>query len=238
MRRVHWIAWLWLVAWLSVGELAGAVSPMRPERLAAFVEKNTVESFRALPLARKILDPANLDHELLSAAIFHETNRRRLEHNLPLFQHHPAVVQAASMQAGEMAGKGYVDHVNRTNPKMKSLADRLKLAGLKPRISAENVAMTFGIRYTSGRTFYIRKESGETIFSDTPDGPPIERHTYLSFADALVEAWMNSPGHRKNILYPEVKFLGCRALPARNKEGMDVFYSCQVFYTPMAEAGK
>ena len=39
--------------------------------------------------------------------------------------------------------------------------------------------------------------------------------TYLSSAEALVKQWMNSPGHRANILNPRLTRLGCGAHACR-----------------------
>ena len=45
-----------------------------------------------------------------------------------------------------------------------------------------------------------------------------ENPTYWSLASLLVEGWMNSSGHRRNILNPEYKYLGCGAWPYNNPE--------------------
>jgi uncharacterized protein YkwD len=58
-------------------------------------------------------------------------------------------------------------------------------------------------------------------------------HTYLSFAEALVESWMQSPGHRKNILHKEQEYLGCACELARKTNAMETFYCAQVFFAPL-----
>jgi uncharacterized protein YkwD len=113
------------------------------------------------------------------------------------------------------------------------MSDRAKLAGLRPRVLAENVASTFGRRYKSGQPFYSREQNGRKIYSAEPNGPPIPMHTYSSFAEALVDSWMKSPGHRKNILHSEVEYLGCACDLPRNPNAMETFYCTQVFFTPL-----
>ena len=73
---------------------------------------------------------------------------------------------------------------------------------------AENIATNFGITYRAGTSVYPRDRVNGT-FSYTPSGAIIPNHTYLSLADALVTQWMNSPGHRANILSTNAFQLGC-----------------------------
>jgi uncharacterized protein YkwD len=44
--------------------------------------------------------------------------------------------------------------------------------------------------------------------------------TYWSFALKLVEQWMNSPGHRTNILNEQYKYLGCGVYASSSSDGM------------------
>jgi len=189
-------------------------------------------SFARLPAARQIIDPDAVNYDLLDAAVFHETNRRRQPQGLPALKHDAKARAAASMQSRDMAKGGFVAHEN-SDPKKKTMSDRAKLAGLRPRVLAENVASTFGRRYTSGQPFYSREQNGRKIYSHEPDGPQIPMHTYLSFAEALVDSWMKSPGHRKNILHSQVEYLGCACELPRNPNAMETFYCTQVFFTPL-----
>lgn len=194
--------------------------------------KHDADSFARLAAARRVIDPDAVDYDLLDAAVFHETNRRRREKGLSALKHDAKARTAAQTQSRDMAKGGFVGHEN-PDPRKKTLGDRAKLAGLRPRVLAENVASTFGRRYTSGKAFYSREENGRKIYSATPDGPPIPMHTYLSFAEALLDSWMKSPGHRKNILHREVEYLGCACALPRNPNAMETFYCTQVFFTPL-----
>lgn len=191
------------------------------------------QTFRQLPAARQRLDPANIDPLLLDMAVFHETNRQRQQHSLPPFIFDPRVRELAQLQSRAMAEQGFVAHENPADPEKKTLMDRVKLVGLNPSFVAENVASAFGRAYKSGRKFYIREENGRKIYSYSPQGPPIPMHTYISFAEALVDSWMNSPGHRKNILHPSPKFLGCSCQPAKKPDELVTFYCTQNFYSPL-----
>lgn len=192
-------------------------------------------AFAKSDLAQRSVNFTKPDTNLLSAAVFHETNRRRKEHKLPEFKFHPRALQAAALQSDLMRKKGEISHENPESKKYRTLEDRLKASGLEYKFAAENVATAFGLRYESGAPFYKRVENGRTLFSLTPDGPPIQSHSYLSFARALVDSWMNSPGHRKNILNPAGIYLGASCLPAKSQPGMPIFYCTQVFFSPMAK---
>jgi len=73
------------------------------------------------------------------------------------------------------------------------MADRARAVGLHTSFLAENVASAFGRRYKSGAKFFVREEAGRKIYSYEPNGPAIPMHSYLSFAEALVDEWMSSP---------------------------------------------
>lgn len=45
----------------------------------------------------------------------------------------------------------------------------------------------------------------------TRSGKPLPSHGYGSLARAAVSNWMNSPGHRANILHRQMKFPGSAA---------------------------
>jgi uncharacterized protein YkwD len=174
-----------------------------------------------------------VNSELLSAAVLQETNRRRAEKGLPALKHHPKAQQAAEIQSQIMKKRGSISHENPENPRFATLPKRIQSVGVNPGFAAENVATAFGLQYQSGRAFYKREEGGKTIFSYLPNGAAIRPHTYESFARALVDAWMNSPGHRDNILHQEPLYLGVSCIGATGESGMPVFYCTQVFLAPM-----
>lgn len=194
--------------------------------------------FRTNAAVQKRIPFPGADLDLLSAAIHHETNRRRIAHRLPALEYHQKARAAAALMSEAMATKSFVDHIDRFHPDRRELKDRIKLVGLTPAYAGENVAMTFARKYESGRGFITEREGGQTVFRYEPGGPPIEMHTYHSFAVALLDYWMDSPGHRENILRRRPRFLGCSAAPARNDVGMEVFYCAQVFFTPLEEDGR
>jgi uncharacterized protein YkwD len=192
----------------------------------------TPERFMALPEARREMSFASLDRNLLAAAIFHATNRQRVQHGFGVLEYDAAVSEAARLQASVMAAKNFMGHENPFDPSLKTPLDRILKVGLKPRYLAENVAMEYVRNMGPGQEFYTRTEKGAMVFSLTPDGPPIPMHSYVTFAEMLLDGWMNSPGHRANILSEPPRMLGCAGAPASEANGLEKLFCAQVFFTP------
>jgi len=223
---------LFLFLGLSVSATASQIISRPPgSGSAALFTNYTAATFRKHTEAGRAIDPANINQKLLDAAVFHETNRRRAEQGLPALRYDARAHEMARLQARAMAKDQFVEHEN-PDPKLRTIADRAKAVGLSPRVLAENVASAFGRRYKSGQNFYVRQENGREVYSYEPEGPAIPMHTYVTFAEALVESWMQSPGHRKNILHKEPEYLGCACELSAKKSGMETFYCAQAFFAP------
>jgi uncharacterized protein YkwD len=228
--------WTGLLFWsgiVAVPALAAPDStPKRQPEIAWFNDYDAT-SFRKLEAASQRIDPQRVDLNLLDAAVFHETNRRRQRDGLRPLACHAKAREMARMQSRAMAQQRFVGHTNPREPKKKALSDRAQLVDLRPSFLAENVATAFGRRYESGAKFFVREENGEKVYSHRPDGPPIPMHSYLSFAEALVDGWMASFGHRANILHKSPQYLGCACQSAKDESAMETFYCAQVFFAPL-----
>lgn len=200
---------------------------------AHLFKDHTPESFAKTRPPQQAIDPQKVDLDLLAAAVFHETNRRRAEHEFKRLEYLPALRKAAAVQAEIMMKKGAIKHVNPERPKLRGPTDRYRAFGLDPRFLAENVATIFGLDYRSGSKVYVEMEDGARHFTRTPGGAPIEMRTYLGFARTLLTEWMNSPHHRANILQSKARYLGCSCRAGKNAQGFHTFYCAQEFYTAM-----
>lgn len=187
--------------------------------------------FRKLAASEEEIDFGKIDYDLLAAVVFHETNFRRLENDLSALKYDPKVRKAARIQAEGILRVGKISHLHPDENK-KTLEDRLKIVGLTGRFWAENVAMIFAIKYEAGTPYFPRMRDGEEIYSVKANGPPIPPHTYQSFAVSLLDSWMDSPGHRKNILSEDPTELGCECLPAPAGGGPRRMFGVQVFFKP------
>lgn len=140
----------------------------------------TPATFRLHPPVLRVMEHGKLDVGLLNAAIFFATNAEREKHKLPMFQTSRALMACAYEHSQDMALENFFSHENPNNPAKRTAWQRMEARGMKSGERAENIAM----RTTNGLT-------------------------YLAFADEMVKLWMNSPGHRANILNRNLRFLGC-----------------------------
>jgi uncharacterized protein YkwD len=151
-----------------------------------------------------------VDVSLLDAAIFWFTNVERRKHNLKQFQFHDKLRQAAILHSEQMKRHNFFDHNNNFDARYKTLTDRInsvKDSTFQGFSSwGENIADYPIIE--ANKNFTIENRNGtERFFSMS--GAEILPYTYYDYAKTVVDGWMNSPGHRANILNPDFKYLGC-----------------------------
>ena len=161
----------------------------------------SVQTFKQLPAVHKKIVGSTFNHRLLDAAIFFRTNEERIRYNLPEFNFSIALEKAALGHSIDMVRYNFYAH-NSPVPGQADMTDRIKRVGVDYGTCAENIY---------------------NIFDEDP--------TYWSLASKLVEGWMNSSGHRSNILNPNFKYLGCGAWPYKNPEwpNYEWFKSTQSF---------
>lgn len=147
----------------------------------------TPTTFRQHPPAQRVLDRAALDYELLSAALHYATNAERIKQGLAPLAYSRALRDAAFEHSRDMAEGNFFSHDNPKDTAKRTPWLRMAAKGVAGGYRAENIA-----RNTTAAA-----------------------STYLSAADALVKQWMNSPGHRANILNPRLTSLGCGAHACR-----------------------
>ena len=151
---------------------------------------------------------SNLD--LLDAAVFWVTNVERGKHGLKAFAFHPKLRQMASLHSEQMKLHKFFSHENPYESRYKTMDDRLdamkdgSFDGFNT--WGENIAQypslggpnSFTVEFRNGVPHYY-----------SPDGSEIMYCTCLEYAQKVVSGWMNSPGHRANILNPAFDYLGC-----------------------------
>ena len=169
---------------------------------------------------RRVITVENFDAVRLGAAIFTASNRARAGEKRIKLRPSPELDAAAADQAGTMAARLRPSHEGPFAGSFDVLA-RVKQAGLTPAIVAENVSAIS----------LPALETGETWADD-----------YERLAAEIVQEWMQSPGHRRNLLRGDVTHLGCAARMARTPMDPARVFSVQVFFrakderwTPMSE---
>lgn len=191
------------------------------------------EEFARLPELQAPIDYDRFDQPLMVAAIFHESNRVRRQMGLVPFTHLAKLDEAADLKAAIGVMQGELSHQNPI-PLTATPADRVRAVGLSFREVAENIARLgildlpagtsqVGVRKREGRDEYYQLDTLRTV------GP----RTYGGFAAAVVQAWMNSPPHRANLVNPGFQSLGCGARVCRDLVNRhEQLYATQVFFTP------
>lgn len=144
------------------------------------------------------INPQEFDEAELAELTFDLTNRERRKAGLPAFRKNVTLFASAREHSVDMAQRGYFSHkskgfFNRTNP-----MDRVEQAGMSAMRVAENIAM-------------VPTYTGQTIMRYPGYSSQVVKTNYSSYrqvAETAVKEWMNSPGHRANILSPQLSSLG------------------------------
>ena len=153
----------------------------------------------AIPRGSQVVELDSFNAARLASAVFAESNRVRAAHHRRRLASDPRLETAANDQAAFMAMVLRSTHENFL-AKSRTPLDRVLRAGLRPQRVAENVAMM-----------------------------STHRRSYAELAVVLVQAWMDSPGHRANLLSREVTHFACAARVARMVNGDEVVFATQVF---------
>ena len=184
-----------------------------------------------LPALDARIAPATFDRELLARAIFHETNDVRAQLGLKPFRHLSKLNEAANLEAA--VGKVYQppSHTN-PFPMIGTPMERVKFVDLDPGLVAENIALLSIYEVSPNIGAGVVMQDGKKRFVNPDTHEELRTATYRGFARAVVDAWMNSPGHRVNIINPGLTHLGCSVQPTVSLLGVDQLFCVQVFYTP------
>ena len=169
-----------------------------------------VNTFLAIPNLQHKITEASVDMDLLDAAVFWFTNVERRRHNLKQFQFHDKLRQSAMLHSEQMKIHNFFSHDNDFDARYKTLTDRIDLQ--KDNIFqgfmswGENIADSPVIE--ANKRFTVENRNGVQRFFSL-FGTEILPYSYYNFAKNVVVGWMNSPGHRANILKPDFVYLGC-----------------------------
>lgn len=125
----------------------------------------------------------------LADLLHDEVNKVRKVNGLKAFRKNTVLKNAATDQNNYLVRLGDLSHTQNVAGK-NHLVDRVKHYGGGFRGMAENVLY---------EGFVIRTSNGKKEIITQP---------YAEMAKKMVVSWMNSPGHRKNIMNPNYNYLG------------------------------
>ncbi len=147
--------------------------------------------------AQTIVPATRINQKLLSDSVRHEVNYHRCRAGLsPVANAGAPLAKEARAHSRWMAKSQQLTHRS-TVPGRASLKQRIRASGVNFRIGSENIGMVHRYRIDN-RRFRIVNAS-QCKFA-TQQGQPLPAHSYASLARHIVNLWMNSPGHRRNIL--------------------------------------
>lgn len=142
----------------------------------------------------------NLEKEILKLI-----NQKRKEYNLKPLKLHEKLNEIALLHSKDMVKRNYTSHIS---PDGLSPNDRAKKAGFNIKIKKKN-----GYRIGIGENIYetqaMMEENGKISYY-------LEKYPVV--AKKVVNSWMASEGHRKNILNPDYKITGIGIAISKDKK--------------------
>lgn len=161
------------------------------------------KSFYSLPEANEYVKPGSCNYHLLNAALFFATNKQRQKSGRSALIYDKRLRDAAALHTHEMVSRNFFDHYNRKNRQYYDPGIRLALFGVTNKPFAENCD-------------YNYSQDGEK--------------TYIEIAELIVKDFMQSSGHKKNMLDKTYTHLGVAVeWEPKPKQGVWYFKATQNF---------
>lgn len=203
-------------------------------RLFNLCAQEVEETYYTNVSSHVFLSDSNLDHQIdildldidyLNATVFHLTNNERANAQLPLFDFYNNLYKSAVLHSESMIQYDYFNHENHIQKKWRTPSDRMFYFDESYFSLAENILENNLLDYKGTKLAYRTdiNPDGTLIYLDR-NGNEIKYASYLILAQRLVLQWMNSPGHRANILNKNFRLLGCAC--AINLDKVPVLIRC------------
>lgn len=168
--------------------------------------KMTATNFMKLTEVNTSIDARNPNNSLLDAALFHATNEQRVKFIMPIFVYSVQLHKATIGHSEAMINQDFYSHENPFNTANKNMIDRIYLYTKQYRQMAENIAQHDILGGDDDKyCFEIPKKGQDFILLNCDTKKIIPLRTYAELARSVVNGWMNSPHHRRNILDPKLK---------------------------------
>lgn len=152
--------------------------------------------------AETVVPAGRINQNLLDDAIRVEVNYHRCRAGLsPVSDAGNGMARQAEKHSQWMARTQQLTHRS-TIAGAATLRQRVKNAGIRFRTGSENIGMVHRYRIDNRR---FRILSSDSCQFASYEGEALPAHSYASLARHVVGLWMDSPGHRKNILDHRVR---------------------------------
>lgn len=147
--------------------------------------------------ANQVVPTKNLNQSVFNQAVLFEVNFVRCKAGLEPVQLAGGLMDVAGAHANWMARKGTLSHRS-TVRGQSSVQERVIASGLNVRRGSENIGNLPRYQFSGSKRIFV-KNSARCEFTTT-GGRKITPHSYATLASEIVGMWMNSTGHRKNVL--------------------------------------
>ena len=158
---------------------------------------------------------------LVDAAILSEMNYQRCRIGVSPLTRNAGLRAIAAKYSVWLAKNMTVTHRS-SAPGQSTLRARMSTSGINFTVGAENLGMVHRFRVEG---VSVRK-TGSCSFVRS-DGKPVGAHSYATLARYIVDLWMASPSHRRNVLARDVSMVGSAASFNGNAPYCGQFYIAQ-----------
>ena len=157
-----------------------------------------------------------LDRDAVENWLIRFTNEERKKAGLKPFIHDPSISEIARIHSENMVKLGYGHVVQGSGP-----TDRALAAGYDCRAYRSDGSYSYGLSENIAKHPRVTLWSGTGSLSGKVTWRPVTFHIDShTMARGLVDGWMNSPGHRANILDSRARRVGVGvAIPESTKSG-------------------
>lgn len=152
----------------------------------------------------KLVPTKNINQALFSEAMTLAANHARCKSGRKQLALTPQLTSIASGHSGWMARVPKLSHTSNLAGKAR-MADRVRSTGLKFRTAAENIAAFDRFGFPRGQFKVLNAKACKFA---TQAGKSIPAHSYASLAQTVVDGWMSSSGHKKNLLNRRMNRVG------------------------------
>ncbi|OJV13045.1 MAG: hypothetical protein BGO21_04770 [Dyadobacter sp. 50-39] len=167
--------------------------------------------FFALPKSNEMIRLQNPDTLFLDAAVFHASNEVRKKYGLEPFQYDPGLYLASAGHATAMVYRMFFNHTNPYSPYERTTQRRVELYTKRFKRVGENIGKYQTLVSGDFMIARLDRRSNQYEFFNESDHKLCKPYTYAEYARYVVEQWMASPPHRKNLMNPAYTHLGCAA---------------------------
>lgn len=153
----------------------------------------------------RAISTQNLDQSLFNKAVLVQVNYERCKAGLMPLTLAGGLMQVANTHANWMAQRQTLSHRS-TVRGQETVQDRVLSSGVRARRGSENIGNTPRFQFSGSRRILVKNM--KSCEFTTPGGRQIPPHSYATLASQIVDMWMGSAGHRRNVLDSNAKSIG------------------------------